>query len=269
MDCSELSHEEHEILKALKFGTTLRRRPSAKTGIRMYRTTVSDLSKLVDLSPSKLRDHLVDLETSGFLTYFDYGGVGEGDRTCICERRDASVATRPPRIPSTLCQEGEGGEGGAAGQKGPKGPKGHRARRAREAELREERLRVILEKDPERLNSNDLAHLFRHRLQEQDDWASRVPGNVSHIPLAKNIASWIREGTSPAVIREMIEAFVHDPKLLAEGDLAWKVFVNRRAVLASRAYRTVVLHSDDLGWGEVRGSIDDDDDLGWDNVSAN
>lgn len=281
MDCSRLDPESHDVLWHLQEEVGLRRKPNPQRGTRIYRTTVQRIHKALKIEYNDIPELLRDLETHGFVRFFeDNKSMGEGELGCTCSGRRASVARRTTTDLTRSASSGEE-DGEWEDAKGPKvqgfAPNAREAelcqetlkernqRRQREKlEQHEERIRQAFAKRPEDLNSHDLALIFRHLLVQHQLWASAPPGSVNHKALASNFAQWIREGTDPAFIREMIEVFVKDRRMLADGDVAWKVFVNRRALLARRAHNRVRSQApDDLGWNDPYDDGDDDDDLGW------
>lgn len=120
----------------------------------------------------------------------------------------------------------------------------------------------------EKLTSFDLAYILGYRIREAgrsdpnaNSWVKA--GAVSQDPTRKQIAAWMRDdGVEPRIIREMIEVFVSDPRLLNQPLPAWKTFVNQRARLESAARRrlggfasrrrSVESETEDLTWGDVQ-----------------
>ncbi|MFN2347134.1 MAG: hypothetical protein ABR616_15655 [Dermatophilaceae bacterium] len=239
-------------------------------GVRKYRTTLTKIADHLHESRDTIRAHLEDLERLGFLVFFsDKSTLGEGDHACVCRERRASVVPTTTPYGTRSKRSGEEDREGEESV-GPKVPF-RREAPARETILpkkidldrarREERLALIECKHSEDLNSNDLAILFWDRVKRYSSWTSHVPGAINHTALARTFAEWIRDGSPPELIREMIEVFARDRKFQAEGDVAWKVFINKRALLAQRAANRVKSRTDDLGWDDPLES--DDTDLGW------
>ena len=115
------------------------------------------------------------------------------------------------------------------------------------------------------MHAKSLVDTFHNRVlqanAELPDSSSRTTAGLVHRKaLGQNISSWIRDDrVPPYVVREMIEVFVEDTRLLMRPKPAWKTFINRRATLEQQARRrlgaeyetTVVAPSTpDLGWSE-------------------
>lgn len=287
MDCRDLDPESHDVIWYLQEVVRPRRKTNKVLGTRIYPVSLRDLAEGVGVKEKDIRSHLYALEDHGFVRFFqETSGVGVGESSCTCGGRRASVDRRTS---TTLTRSASSGEEGGEWED-VHGPKVRTARNTREIgvdsfwsepqwisredRLRErrearreklqEKLQTIRSRDPNTLNSDELAFLFGWGMFEHQLWATKVPGAVNHRALATNISRWITEGSSPLLIREMIEVFVKDRRMLADGDVAWKVFVNRRALLARRAHNRVRSQApDDLGWNDPYDDGDDDDDLGW------
>lgn len=287
MDCRYLDADSHTVLAYLdKAGWRRNER-------RLYRTTVQNISDDLVLPWPSVLALLSDLERDGFVAIPGDGRIQhpedrDDSPLCSCQKvfsidtlgrdRLGSDADRP----RTHSKQRSGAERGSGRDARPPSEGGSASRTSRASETCEEvpdevppeppesspskaqrRREAALSKSVENLNSFDLAYLLSYRIREvgrtsrsADGWVRA--GAVSHTPLRAAIARWMREDrVEPEVIREMIEVFVEEQRLLEQPFPAWKTFIRHRARLESDARRRLggydpgLADADLLSWAEI------------------
>lgn len=287
MDCCDLDPESHTILAHLdKVGWRRNER-------RLYKTTRQKVADNLGINRGPAYELLMDLERLGFIVLPGDNRVGHpedrGDSSlCSCQE-DFSVDTlgrdrlgSDADRPRTHSKQRSGAERGSGRDARPPSEGGSASRTSRASETCEEvpdevppeppesspskaqrRREAALSKSVENLNSFDLAYLLSYRIREvgrtsrsADGWVRA--GAVSHTPLRAAIARWMREDrVEPEVIREMIEVFVEEQRLLEQPFPAWKTFIRHRAQLESDARRRLggydpgLADADLLSWAEI------------------
>ena len=249
---------------------------------RIYRATVDHVADELEITRREAVDLLEDMAAADWIEFGDDKRIrkpsGVEEELCGCKlvdmRSSLPIGCEPgrPRTHSEQREEGGSGEDWKPSSEGARAPRAIARTRERSAprsraprQTAGQRRETALEKPVDNLTAWDLTYILKHRIREVgrdnpavDGWVQA--GAVVEGPVRKNIALWLREdGVPPRVVREMIEVFVEDTRLLAREGQAWKTFLNRRATLEEKARRrlgaeheTTVVGSStpDLGWSE-------------------